>query len=94
MHGHDEAAVELAGEHADVAGEEGLGELSRELVVGAGDPGVGVLQYEQGLRVAGAEELDESLESLDYLPGADLLIELAPGLAEFARQFATDHARV
>jgi hypothetical protein len=42
----------------------------------AGDPRVGVVKDKHGVGVAGAEQLDQALESLDYLSGADLLFEL------------------
>jgi hypothetical protein len=76
VHGEDEAAIDLAGEHAYVAGEERIGELGGLLIVRAGDPCVGVVKHEHGVGVAGAEELDQALESLDDLSGANLLFEL------------------
>jgi len=53
-----------------------IGELGGLPVMRAGDPGVGVVQHEYGICIAGTEELDKTLETLDYLPGTDLLFEL------------------
>jgi hypothetical protein len=92
VHRHDEPAVDLARQHSDVAGKERIGELRGMLVVWSSDPRVGVVEHEHGIAVARAKKLNESLQCLDYLTSAYLLLELVSCAGYLPCKLAADHA--